>query len=158
MKIFLGADHAGFELKGKIKVFLRELGHEVADQGAFQFDSADDYPDFVELVAKQAAADPESRGIIFGGTGQGEAMSANRFKRVRAAVFYGPPGAAEPNIIKLSREHHNANILSLGARFVDEAAAKRAIQLWPETPSSGEERHIRRIAKLDYKLKSEPQF
>lgn len=154
MKIFLGSDHAGFELKEKVKMYLRGLGHEVADEGAFKLDSADDYPDFIEIVAKQVAADPESRGIIFGGSGQGEAMCANRIKHVRSAVFYG--GSDE--ILKLSREHNNANILSLGARFVDEDVAKRAVKLWLETPFSGEDRHIRRIAKLDYKLKSETRF
>ncbi len=154
MKIFLGADHAGYELKEKIKSFLRGLGYEVADEGAFKLDPDDDYPDFIEIVAKQVASDPESRGIIFGGSGQGEAMCANRFKRVRAAVWYG--GSDE--ILKLSREHNNANVLSLGARLVDETTAKRAIKLWLEMPFSGDDRHIRRIAKLDYKLRSETQF
>lgn len=160
MKIFLGADHAGWELKEKIKVYLRSLGHEVADEGAFKFDPADDYPDFIEIVAKQVAADPGSRGIIFGASGQGEAMCANRFKHARAAVYYGPSGrtGGADEILNLSRQHNNANILSLGARFVDEEAAKAAIKLWLETPFSGADRHIRRIAKLDYKLKSETQF
>lgn len=154
MKIFLGADHAGFELKEKVKVFLRGLGHEVADEGAFKFDPADDYPDFVEIVAKMVASDPESRGIVFGGSGQGEAMCANRFKRVRAAVYYG----GRDEVIKLSREHNNANILSIGARFVEEERAKEMIKLWLETSFSGDDRHIRRITKLDYKLKSETRF
>ncbi|HEY4524552.1 MAG TPA: RpiB/LacA/LacB family sugar-phosphate isomerase [Candidatus Paceibacterota bacterium] len=158
MKIFLAADHAGFELKEKIKVFLRGLGHEVADEGAFEFNPADDYPDFIEIVAKMVASDPDSRGIIFGGSGQGEAACANRFKHVRAAVYYGQPQAGELNIIKLSREHNNANVLSVAARFVGEAAAKEAIKLWLDTPFSGEDRHIRRIAKLDYNLKTDPEF
>jgi len=161
MKIFLGADHAGFELKEKIKVFLRELGHEVADQGAFKLDPNDDYPDFIEIVAKMVASDPEGCGIIFGGSGQGEAACANRFKHVRATVFYGLPRGESRggfDIIKLSREHNNANILSIGARFVDEMEAKTAIKLWLETAFSGEDRHIRRIAKLDYNLRGDFEF
>jgi|SRR3989344_459959 len=155
MKIFLGADHAGFGLKEKVKVHLRGLGYEVADEGAFKLDSADDYPDFVEIVSKQVASDPENhRGIIFGGSGQGEAMCANRFKHVRAAVWYG--GSDE--ILKLSRGHNNANILSIGARFVDEIVAKRVIKLWLDTAFSGEDRHIRRIAKLDYHLRPDLEF
>ncbi len=154
MKIFLGADHAGFQLKEKIKVSLRALGHEVADQGAFELNLADDYPDFIEIVAKQVASDPESRGIIFGGSGQGEAMCANRFKHVRATVYYG--GLNE--IVKLSRAHNNANILSIGARFVSEEEAERAIKIWLETSFSGDDRHIRRNTKLDYKLPTENEF
>jgi len=155
MKIYLGTDHAGFELKEKIKVFLRELGYEVADQGAFKLDPADDYPDFIEIVAKMVASDPESRGIIFGGSGQGEAACANRFKHVRATVFYGGNNL---DIIKLSREHNNANVLSIGARFVDEAEARSVIKLWLETAFSGADRHIRRIAKLDYNLRGDFEF
>ena len=163
MKIYLGADHAGWDLKEKIKVYLRGLGYEVADEGAFALDPNDDYPDFIDIVAKLVASDPESRGIIFGGSGQGEAMCANRYKRVRATVYYGSPraelrGEDDWEIIKLSREHNNANILSIGARLVDEGEAKRAIKLWLETPFSGADRHIRRLAKLDYKLRSDNEF
>lgn len=155
MKIFLGTDHAGFKLKEEIKAFLKSENYAVFDEGAFHFDSSDDYPDFVDIVAKQVAADPENNlGIIFGASGQGEAMCANRYKKVRAAVFYG--GAEE--ILKLSREHNNANILSLGARFLDPDLAKRSVKLWLEAKFSGDDRHIRRLAKLDYKLKPEPQF
>ena len=155
MKIFLGSDHAGWEMKEKIKVYLRSLGHEPADEGAFNLEPTDDYPDFIDIVAKMVASDPENhRGIIFGGSGQGEAMCANRFKHVRAAVFYGGPS----EVVKLSREHNNANILSLGARLVDLDRAKEIIKLWLDTPFSGDDRHIRRIAKLDYKLKSNPEF
>lgn len=155
MKIFLGADHAGFELKEKIKIFLRESGYEVTDEGAFKLDPADDYPDFVDIVAKMVASDPENhRGIIFGGSGQGEAICANRIKHVRAAIFYGGPS----EVVKLSRAHNNANVLSLGARLVELERAKEIIKLWLETPFSGDDRHIRRIAKLDYKLRSNPEF
>ena len=142
-------------MKEKIKVYLRSLGHEPADEGAFNLEPTDDYPDFIDIVAKMVASDPENhRGIIFGGSGQGEAMCANRFKHVRAAVFYGGPS----EVVKLSREHNNANILSLGARLVDLDRAKEIIKLWLDTPFSGDDRHIRRIAKLDYKLKSNPEF
>ncbi len=155
MKIFLGTDHAGFELKEVLKKYLRELGYEVADEGAFAYDAADDYPDFIEIVAKQVASDPENnRGIVLGGSGQGEAVCANRFKHVRAAVYYGGNG----EVLKLSREHNNANVLSLAARFLDADQAKLAAKLWLETPFSGDDRHIRRIAKLDYKLPAENEF
>ena len=135
MKIFLGADHAGWELKERLKKYLRdELSYEVSDEGAFALDPDDDYPDFVRIVAKRVASDPEqSRGVILGGSGQGEAIMANRFRNVRAVVYYGQPKAGELDIIKLSREHNDANILSLGARFLTEVEAKRAVKLWLET-------------------------
>lgn len=155
MKIYLGTDHAGFKLKEAIKSFLKAEGYAVFDEGAFALDPGDDYPDFIDIVAKQVASDPENnRGIIFGASGQGEAMCANRYPKVRAAVFYG--GAEE--LLKLSREHNNANILSLGARFLDADLTKRLVKLWLETNFSGEDRHIRRIAKIDYKIAAEPQF
>ncbi len=146
MKIYIGTDHAGFELKEALKKFLGELGYEVEDKGAFSLDPADDYPDFIRPTAEAVANDPErSRGIILGGSGQGEAMVANRFKGVRAAVYYG----GQQEIVKLSREHNNANILALGARFISEYEAKEAVRIWLETPFSGEERHARRIKKID---------
>ena len=114
--IFLGTDHAGFELKEAIKAHLDSSGYEVEDLGAHWFDGDDDYPDFIFPCARAVAADPESRGIILGGSGQGEAMAANRIKGVRAAVYYG----SERQIARLSREHNNANVLSLGARFISE--------------------------------------
>ncbi|MBI2096408.1 MAG: RpiB/LacA/LacB family sugar-phosphate isomerase [Candidatus Taylorbacteria bacterium] len=145
MKIFIGADHAGFELKGKLVAFLRELGYEVSDLGPSSYVPADDYPDLLAPVARQISKNPEGRGIVIGGSGQGEATVANRFPRVRAAVFYG--GGQE--IIKLSREHNNANVLALGARFLSESEAKEAVRLWLETPFLGEERHVRRIKKIE---------
>ena len=145
MKIYLGGDHAGLQLKEKIKVVLIEWGHEIEDCGPFEYDNDDDYPDFVKPVAEAVAKDPEnSRGILFGGSGQGEAMVANRYKKVRAAVFYGGP----EDIIRLSREHNNANILSIGSRFVDEKEALRVIKMWLEAPFPAEERHKRRIDKF----------
>lgn len=149
MKIYLGTDHVGFELKERIKTILMEKGYEVLDKGAFEFNENDDYPDFISQVAKEVSQDPENnRGIILGGSGQGEAMVANRFSGVRAVVYYN----SNTEIIKLSREHNNANILSIGARFVDENKIFEDIKLWLETPFSGEERHKRRIEKID-KLK-----
>ena len=145
MKIYIGTDHAGFELKEALVPFLKELGHEVEDMGAHTFEPLDDYPDFIRPVATAVADDPESRGVILGGSGQGEAMCANRVHGARAAVYYGGP----LDIVILSREHNNANILSFGARFVDEGEAKKALRLWLETPFSDEEKHARRIKKLD---------
>lgn len=145
MIIYLATDHAGFNLKEKIKKFLTELGYEVKDFGVFIYDENDDYPDFVRKAAEAVANDPEhSRGIVLGGSGQGEAMVANRYKGVRAAVL----DMYNADVIKLSREHNNANILSLGARFLKEEEALVAVKLWLETPFSGEERHQRRIAKF----------
>lgn len=146
MKIFLGADHAGFELKEIIKKELLSLGVEVFDKGATSLVETDDYPDFIAPVAKEVSADPKgSRGIIFGGSGQGEAILANRYPNVRAVVFYG--GSKE--IITLSRSHNNANILSLGARFVGSSEALDVVKLWLNTSFSNDERHVRRLEKLE---------
>ena len=145
MVIYLAADHAGFELKEKIKKFLAEKDYEVKDFGAFGYNPDDDYPDFVRKAAEAVANNPEqSRGIVLGGSGQGEAMVANRYKNVRAAVLY----KFDKDIIKLSREHGNANVLSLGARFLSARKALKAVELWLNTPFSGEERHARRIEKF----------
>lgn len=144
MKIFIGSDHAGFELKEKLIPFLKELGHEVVDKGAFELNPTDDYPDFVMPVAEEVSKDPEARGIVLGGSGEGEAIATDRFPHVRTAVWYG--GNLEP--VRLSREHNDANILSLGARFITEDEAKTAVKLWLITPFSGDDRHVRRIEKL----------
>jgi ribose 5-phosphate isomerase B len=144
MKIHLATDHAGLELKDKIKQYLIELGHNVIDHGAYEYDALDDYPDFIFPCAKAVAEDSRTRGIILGGSGQGEAMAANRIKGVRAAVFYNGP----KEIIELSRQHNNANILSLGARFMSEEEIYRIIEIWFNTDFE-EGRHQRRIDKLD---------
>ncbi len=152
MKIYIGADHAGFQLKKELISFLEEEGYKVIDKGAYELDGQDDYPDFIIPVAKAVAEDSESRGIVIGGSGQGEAITANKISGVRAAVYYGSPHDIESsafNIIELSREHNDANVLSLGARFVDEHTAKEMVKLWLETPFSGDERHVRRIKKMD---------
>lgn len=146
MKIYIATDHAGFEIKEGLIPFLTSLGHDVEDCGARILDAQDDYPDFAAKVAETVPKEEGSVGIVLGGTGQGEAMVANRFEGVRAVVYYG--GAKE--IVTLSREHNNANVLSLGARFLSLDEAKEAVQLWLETPFSNEERHIRRIGKIDF--------
>ena len=144
MKIHLATDHAGLELKEKVKLYLSDLDFEVIDHGAYEYDALDDYPDFIFPCANAVSNDPESKGIILGGSGQGEAMAANRVKGVRAAVFYNGPD----EIIKLSRQHNNANILSLGARFMSEKKMYKIIEVWLSTDfESG--RHQRRIEKLD---------
>src|SRR3989344_1417449 len=140
MKIYIGADHAGFKLKEKLIPFLIALGYEVVDKGTFSYNEDDDYPDFVEPVAEAISTDPEAKGIVIGGSGEGEAMATDRFPHVRTALWYG--GNLEP--LKLSREHNDANILSLGARLVEEQEALDAVKLWLETPFSGDERHVRR--------------
>jgi len=145
-KIYLGCDHAGFEMKEKIKLFLGSLGYNIEDEGAYTYNPDDDYPDFILKVAKAVAGDPENnRGIILGGSGQGEAMVANRVKSVRAAVYY----ARNLNMIEVTREHNDANILALGARFLEEDDALAAVKYWLETSFKNEERHLRRIKKID---------
>lgn len=160
MKIHLATDHAGYELKNKIMDYLVDFakpeisgrtnpegfsGYEVSDHGAFEYNEADDYPDFVSKAAQAVSEDPENNiGIVFGGSGEGEDMVADKFPHVRSAVYYG--GNLE--IVKLAREHNDANVLSLGARFVGYEEAKEAVKIFLETKFSGDERHQRRIAKF----------
>ena len=147
MKIFLATDHAGFEMKEALAAFVKkDLGHEVVDLGAHTFDPLDDYPDFIALAAGEVSRDPKGAfGIVLGGSGEGEAMVANRFKNVRCTVYYG----GSLDIIRLSREHNDANILALGARLLSIDEAKSAVKLWLETKFSGDERHVRRIKKIE---------
>ena len=153
MKIYIGTDHAGYVLKEKLVISLKGEGHEVIDKGAFDYDEHDDYPDFIIPVAKEISQDPDnSRGIIMGATGQGEAIAANKFPHVRAVVYYGEGKCVvddEANIIVRSREHNNSNILSLGARFLTEDQMMDAVLLWLKTPYTGTERHVRRLGKID---------
>ena len=144
MKIHLATDHAGLELKEKVKLYLSDSNYEVIDHGAYEYDALDDYPDFIFPCANAVSNNPESKGIILGGSGQGEAMAANRVRGVRAAVFYNGP----EEIIKLSRQHNNANILSLGARFMSDGEMYKVIQIWLSTDFEFG-RHQRRIEKLD---------
>ena len=156
MKLYIGSDHAGYELKEKIKEFLGNFKYEVEDKGAFEFNSDDDYPDFICPVAEAVAEDKGSFGIILGASGQGEAMCANKTKGIRTAVYYGPARNPQTDIsgnildmITSVRAHNDANILSLGARFISEDEAKEAVKTFLETKFSGDERHIRRINKLE---------
>ena len=144
-KIYIGSDHAGYELKEKLKIFIKSLNIEVIDKGAFSLNINDDYPDFIVPVAEAVVSDTDSLGVILGGSGEGEQISANKVHGARAIEFYG--GNLE--IVKLGREHNNANILSLGARFIKEDDAKRAIRIFIDTPFGGEERHERRIEKIN---------
>ena len=144
MKIHIATDHAGFNLKVKIQNHLISKGHDVVDHGANIFDPDDDYPDYIFPCAKAVAKDKNCLGIILGGSGQGEAIAANRIKGVRAIVYYG----FEETVPFLSREHNNANIISIGARFVSENEIFDVIDRWMKTPFS-EGRHLRRIKKLD---------
>lgn len=145
MTIYLASDHAGFELKNKIKAFVEQKGFQTQDCGAFSFEPTDDYPDFIKKAAELLSKNPGHRAIILGGSGQGEAMAANRFNGVRAAVYYG----FNEEIIRLSREHNDANALSIGARFVKEDDALKAVELFLNTPFSNDQRHKRRIDKID---------
>ncbi|MFM7088968.1 MAG: RpiB/LacA/LacB family sugar-phosphate isomerase [Candidatus Paceibacterota bacterium] len=157
MKIYLASDHAGFTIKEELKKYLPELGlgYEVVDMGAFARNDEDDYPDFILPLAREVAAvgpeHEERRGIVLGGSGQGEAMCANRVQGIRAAVFYGQEDNIVSTdtfeIVKLAREHNDANILSIGARFVDIDEAKFAVELFLKTEFSKDERHVRRINK-----------
>lgn len=144
--IYLATDHAGYKLKEILKSYLTELGYQVEDCGAFAYDENDDYPEIIFTAVKKVAENPaENKAIVLGGSGQGEAIVANRIKGIRAAVVYD----YNEEIIKLSRQHNNANVLSLGARFLSEEEAKKAVKLWLETEFKGEERHARRINKID---------
>ena len=144
MKIYIAADHAGFNLKNYLKKQLLADGYDIEDCGAFDFDPLDDYPDFIIPAAEKVANQPNSSGIIIGGSGQGEAMAANRIQGVRAAVYYDGP----IDIVKLSRLHNNANILSLGARFLSVERATEILNIWLAEKFEGE-RHENRINKLD---------
>ncbi len=144
MKIVLATDHAGFDLKNYVKDHLTKTGYQVEDFGAYEYNSADDYPDFILPAARVVGSSKNTFGIIFGGSGQGEAMAANRVKGVRAVVYYDGP----KKIVELSRKHNDANILSLGARFISKEKAIEVIELWLKTPFEGE-RHLKRIKKLD---------
>jgi ribose 5-phosphate isomerase B len=142
--IYLASDHAGFELKNSIAEYLTKEKEPFKDCGPFNYDETDDYPDYIIPAAKEASADPDGKGIVIGGSGQGEAIAANKVKGVRAALYYGGP----TDIIVLSRTHNDANILSLGARFITKAEAVKAVKLWLQTSFSGEKRHERRIKKI----------
>lgn len=152
MKIYLATDHAGFELKEEVKKRLEEqkgdLAIDLEDCGALHFQDGDSYPEYMAAAAKHIRDDAThnpSMGIIFGGSGQGEAIVANRFKHVRAIVFAG----GDLELVRLGREHNDANVLSVGARFVTLSQTMEAILLFLKTPFSHEERHADRVVKIE---------
>lgn len=145
MRVYLGSDHAGFALKGAVFAHLQELGHEPVDCGPARLDPDDDYPPYCLRVGERTVADPGSLGVVIGGSGNGEAMAANKVAGVRCALAFSDETA------KLAREHNDANVLSLGARMLPEADAIRYVTLFVTTPFSGDPRHVRRIGMLtDY--------
>ena len=143
MKIYLASDHAGFELKELIKPYLQNKGLNVIDHGPELYMDSDDYPDYI-IPAVEAAVAANEAAIVLGGSGTGEALAANKVPGARAALYYG--GSEE--ILRLSREHNNANVLSLGARFLTEMEIKNAIDVWLLAQWSNEDRHIRRLEKI----------
>ena len=143
-KIFLAADHAGFEMKEFVKEHLQNHGYQVEDCGAYESKQDDDYPEFMLTAAKKVSSNKGSKGIIFGGSGQGEAIVSNKVKGIRAAVY----NCSNPEIIKLSRAHNDANVLSIGARFISKEHAIEAITVWLSTDFSGEARHKRRLSQV----------
>lgn len=147
MNIYLASDHAGFELKKHILEIVKELGHTVIDVGPEVLNPEDDYPDFIAPCATRVAGEKGSMGIVFGWSGNGESMVANRQKGIRCATFYGPSSSGY-DIVSLAREHNDANMLSIGAHFVTNEQAQEAAKVFLSTNFSGDERHVRRIAKF----------
>lgn len=147
-KVYIGADHAGFEMKEKIKEYLLGKEYQVEDCGPMELDSQDDYPDFTSKVGEMVSRDKESKGIVLGGSGTGETIAASRYPGIRAVTFYGKTSKDPYGIVKLSRQHNDANILSLGARFLTDEDALEAVQIWLDTPFSNDERHVRRLNKI----------
>jgi ribose 5-phosphate isomerase B len=141
MKVALGTDHAGFRLKEKVRELLGLLGHEVVDYGTFG-DEAVDYPAFVRPAAEAVARGECDRGIVFGGSGNGEAMAANKVRGVRCALCWNE------EVARLSRQHNDANVLSLGERVIPEETALAVVRVWLATEFE-RGRHARRIAMLD---------
>jgi len=144
MHIHLATDHAGYEHKNAVALWLQKEGYTVTDHGAAIYDPEDDYPDFIARAALAISRNPNDRAIIFGGSGQGEAMLANRFPAVRATVLYDN----NDEIVELSRAHNDANVLSIGARFISINDTKRHIWNWLHAERSNIERHNRRIEKV----------
>lgn len=142
MRIYLGSDHAGFELKNAIAAHLKDNGHEVIDCGAHEYDAQDDYPAFCVACAENVRDDEGSLGIVLGGSGNGEQMAANKVKGIRCALVWNE------DIAKLAREHNNARVMSLGGRFHEEEEAFKMVDAFIAQPWSEEERHQRRIDLL----------
>ncbi|MEV8338448.1 ribose-5-phosphate isomerase [Leucobacter sp. NPDC077196] len=146
MRIHVATDHAGLEFSQQLQDHLRGQGHQVIDHGPAEYDALDDYPSFCINAALGVARDErdgvEALGVVFGGSGNGEQMAANKVDGIRAALVWNDSTAT------LAREHNNANVISIGARQHDVADAIRFIELFIDTPFTGEERHVRRIAQL----------
>lgn len=146
MKIHIATDHAGLEFKDKIKNHLTERGIEVVDHGAYDYDANDDYPDFIIKAAEATAADVangvEALGVVFGGSGNGEQIAANKVRGVRAALVWNESTAL------LARQHNNANVISIGARQHSEDEVLHLIDTFIAEPFSNDERHVRRIGKI----------
>ncbi|MBM9508356.1 ribose-5-phosphate isomerase [Actinacidiphila acididurans] len=142
MRVYLGSDHAGFELKNHLVEWLTAAGHQPVDCGPHIYDAVDDYPPFCLRAAERTAADPGSLGIVIGGSGNGEQIAANKVKGVRAALAWNEQTAS------LSREHNDANVLSIGARMHSQEEATKFVEIFLATPYSHVERHQRRIDML----------
>jgi ribose 5-phosphate isomerase len=142
VRVYIGADHAGYELKNHLVSWLKDNGHEVVDHGPFGYDADDDYPAFVLRAAEGVVADPGALGVVIGGSGNGEQISANKVRGVRAALAWSQETA------RLARQHNNANVISLGARMHTQQEATRFVETFLATPFSGDERHSRRIAEI----------
>lgn len=142
MRVYLGSDHAGLELKNHLVEWLTAHGHEPIDCGPHIYDAQDDYPPFCLRTAERTAADPESLGIVIGGSGNGEQMAANKVKGVRAALVWNEQTAA------LSREHNDANVISVGGRMHTQDESTKFVEIFLATPYTGVERHARRIEML----------
>lgn len=141
MKVYIGSDHGGYRLKEELKVFLTTEGHEVEDMGTYSVED-DDYPDIVIPLAEKVVEDEGDLGIVIGRSGNGEAIAANKVKGARAAL------CLTPEMAKKARQDNHANILSLGADFIEVYEAERVVKTFLETPYSEEERHKRRVAKI----------
>ena len=143
MIVHIGTDHAGFELKNRLVAALRSKGHEVTDHGAHEYDALDDYPPFCTAVGEAVVAQPGSFGVVIGGSGNGEQIAANKVAGVRAAL------ASSPELAALARQHNDARIVSIGARFTDVATAQEIVRAFLTTEFEDEERHARRAAMLE---------
>lgn len=139
MRIHIGGDHAAYDMQRDLVVWLAEQGHEVIDHGPVENDPADDYPVFVLRAAEGVAGDPGSLGIVLGGSGNGEQMAANKVAGIRAGLAY------TPELARLTREHNDARVLSLGARFHSLEEGRAIVEAFVGTSFSGEPRHQRRI-------------
>jgi ribose 5-phosphate isomerase B len=142
MRIHIGSDHAGLELKAELVKHLTDNGHDVTDHGPHEYDALDDYPDFCIPAAEAVAKDTSSLGIVLGGSGNGEQMAANKVKGIRAALAWSIETA------KLARDHNNANVIAVGGRMHDISFVKQIIDAFISEPFSNDERHVRRIKKI----------